>query len=159
MRRFRSLAAIAAVFTTTSIYAQANPAPPANPQPSAPATVLHAGTSLVILDVAVQDKNGQPVHGLKPENFRAPFTTAEGWGTYNQTIQNKKLTASLDLKYGALKLSTVSLTSPNTHPKVKATLNGQTIQATIAHADGRHTITFAQPITIPANQRLTLELS
>ena len=70
MRRFRGLAIIAALFTTTSIYAQANPAPPANPQPSAPATVLHAGTSLVILDVAVQDKNGQPVHGLKPENFR-----------------------------------------------------------------------------------------
>jgi non-lysosomal glucosylceramidase len=96
---------------------------------------------------------------LKPENFRAPFTTAEGWGTYNQAIQDKKLSASLDLKYGTLKLSTVQLTSPGDHPKVKATLNGKSIRASVASTDGRHTITFAQPVVLAPNQKLTLELA
>jgi VWFA-related protein len=31
--------------------------------------VLHAETQLVIVDVTVQDKNGQPVHGLRREDF------------------------------------------------------------------------------------------
>jgi hypothetical protein len=70
MRRSRSLALIAAVSIATIAYGQANSSPANNPQPTAPATVLHTGTSLVILDVIVQDKNGQPVRGLKPENFR-----------------------------------------------------------------------------------------
>jgi VWFA-related protein len=73
MRRYCGLVLVAAVFATTSVRAQNTPAataPPSNPPPNAPATVLHAGTQLVIVDVGVQDKNGQPVHGLKPENFR-----------------------------------------------------------------------------------------
>jgi VWFA-related protein len=43
---------------------------PAPPQAAPPgATVLQAGTQLVIVDVVVQDHNGRPIHGLKPENF------------------------------------------------------------------------------------------
>lgn len=34
-----------------------------------PAETLHANTQLVIVDVVVEDANGRPVHGLKPENF------------------------------------------------------------------------------------------
>lgn len=35
-----------------------------------PATVLQAGTKLVIVDVVVQDKDGHPVHGLKVSDFQ-----------------------------------------------------------------------------------------
>jgi VWFA-related protein len=34
-----------------------------------PATVLHAGTQLVIVDVVVEDRNGHPVHGLTRDSF------------------------------------------------------------------------------------------
>ena len=40
--------------------------PPTHP---ANATVLHAGTQLVIVDVVVQDHDGHPIHGLKREDF------------------------------------------------------------------------------------------
>jgi VWFA-related protein len=45
---------------------QAAPPPP----PAAGATVLQAGTQLVVVDVVVEDHNGNPVHGLKAEDFQ-----------------------------------------------------------------------------------------
>lgn len=39
------------------------------PQPNAQSTILHASTQLVVVDVTVQDRDGHPVHGLKPEDF------------------------------------------------------------------------------------------
>jgi VWFA-related protein len=68
MLRFRGSFLAATLFAVTAANAQTSPAPPSNP--ASPATVLHTGTQLVIVDVSVEDKNGQPVHGLKAENFR-----------------------------------------------------------------------------------------
>jgi VWFA-related protein len=56
---FACLASIAA--------AQSNPATPATAPPGA--TVFHTGTQLVVVDVTVRDKSGNPVHGLKLSNF------------------------------------------------------------------------------------------
>ena len=46
---------------------------------------------------------------LNPEDFRAPFTAAEGWGTYAQTINSGKMEAGIEVKTGRLRLSTMSL--------------------------------------------------
>jgi len=39
------------------------------PPPNAQSTVLHASTQLVVVDVSVEDRDGHPIRGLKPENF------------------------------------------------------------------------------------------
>lgn len=49
--------------------AQNNPTAKTQPAPGPDATVLQAGTQLVVVDVVVEDKNGHPIHGLKPEDF------------------------------------------------------------------------------------------
>jgi len=59
-----TLAAVAGA--QTQVQPQAPEPPPTHP---ANATVLHAGTQLVIVDVVVQDKDGHPIHGLKKEDF------------------------------------------------------------------------------------------
>jgi VWFA-related protein len=41
-----------------------------SPQPSAPASALHASPGSVVLSVVVQGQDGQPVRGLKSQNFR-----------------------------------------------------------------------------------------
>ncbi|HSQ44096.1 MAG TPA: hypothetical protein VLM16_03815, partial [Ginsengibacter sp.] len=41
---------------------------------------------------------------LSPENFRAPFTVAEGWGTYRQQRDESSFKAQLNLKHGKLTL-------------------------------------------------------
>jgi VWFA-related protein len=40
------------------------------PPPPAPTTTLQAGTQLVVVDVVVQDKAGNPIPNLKPEDFQ-----------------------------------------------------------------------------------------
>ena len=42
---------------------------------------------------------------LTPENFKAPFTVAEGWGTYSQQRDENSFNAQLEIKHGRLKLN------------------------------------------------------
>jgi VWFA-related protein len=41
-----------------------------SPQPTNPPPALHASPRSIVLSVVVQDKDGHPVRGLKPQNFR-----------------------------------------------------------------------------------------
>jgi len=49
---------------------------------------------------------------LTPEDFRAPFTVAEGWGTFSQLQFKNKQMNSLEMKYGFLKIQEFSLQLP-----------------------------------------------
>jgi VWFA-related protein len=60
----RSLGLILAALYTAAATAQSAPPPQTGPIPT-----LQANTQLVVVDVVVQDRDGHPVHGLKPENF------------------------------------------------------------------------------------------
>jgi len=98
---------------------------------------------------------------LTPENFRAPFTATEGWGTYAQTLAGGKMSASLEVKYGKLRLRAVTL-APTGLPAtvaVKATLGDSPIPVTSAVAGDRVKIQFSSDITIPAGQALRIELA
>ena len=67
MRRFPGLL-VAVVGLTTAANSQTPANAPAS-QANSQSTELHASAQLVVLDVVVQDRNGQPVHRLKPEDF------------------------------------------------------------------------------------------
>ena len=55
---------------------------------------------------------------LNPENFKAAFTTAEGWGAFSQKLEDKKLTSSVEIKYGSVKVRAINLGIPeNIDPK------------------------------------------
>jgi VWFA-related protein len=65
------LTPLACLFLALPLAAQTAPQTPTQPPPPPPgATVLQAGTQLVVVDVVVEDKAGNPVHGLKLEDFR-----------------------------------------------------------------------------------------
>ena len=49
---------------------------------------------------------------LTPENFRAAFTTAEGWGTFSQKREGGKQTATIELKSGRLGLNSLEFAVP-----------------------------------------------
>jgi hypothetical protein len=46
---------------------------------------------------------------ITPEDFKAPFIAAEGWGTFTQKIENSKLTATIEVRHGKLPLATLAL--------------------------------------------------
>lgn len=46
---------------------------------------------------------------IDAEDFKAPFTVAEGWGTISQQRKDDTILVNVDLKYGKLKLSSLNL--------------------------------------------------
>jgi non-lysosomal glucosylceramidase len=46
---------------------------------------------------------------ITPEDFKAPFTTAEGWGTYEQHQTTETMRAQYHVKYGRLALQSIGL--------------------------------------------------
>jgi uncharacterized protein (DUF608 family) len=96
-----------------------------------------------------------------PENFRAAFTTAEGWGTFAQKDEGGTRKVRVQVKWGELALKTLALlAAPGGRPRsVSVTLAGKPIAARLAlENDGRALITFSAEITIQAGQELVLEL-
>ena len=98
---------------------------------------------------------------IKPDSFKAPFTAAEGWGTFEQTREQSKLAARVRLRYGQLTLNTVSLAMrPGISPGTAAVrLNGDLVQATLQVAEERAVVRFSEPYTLRAGEELEVVLN
>ncbi len=59
---------------------------------------------------------------INPENFKAPFTGAEGWGTYSQQRKEEEFTSRIIVKNGQLSLKTITVTLDNLHKANNATV-------------------------------------
>lgn len=96
---------------------------------------------------------------LTPENFKAAFTAAEGWGSYSQKQAGKSMTVSLDLRYGKLRLNEIDLVPPTGSKPTKATvtIHGKALEAALKTDEGRLSILFAAQLDMTAGD--TLEIS
>jgi uncharacterized protein (DUF608 family) len=90
---------------------------------------------------------------LTPENFKAPFTSAEGWGTFSQDAERAKIV----LKHGKLNVKTIALATTK-QPK-QVSLNGQRVAMTTHSDKGRLLITLSSPVTVQAEQELEIKFS
>ena len=95
---------------------------------------------------------------LTPENFKAAFTAADGWGSFSQKQTGKEMTATLALKYGKLRLTQVDLVPPPgvTPRNVKATVGGQPVKAVLKTDSGTVHILLAEPLAMTAGQALEI---
>jgi uncharacterized protein (DUF608 family) len=98
---------------------------------------------------------------LTPENFQAAFTAAEGWGSFSQKQGDGKMTATLSLRYGQLRLASLGLTPPAgiTPAHVKSSLQNQAVDAILDSSPGRAKIVFKEPLTLKAGQTMVVNLS
>ncbi len=97
---------------------------------------------------------------LTPENFRAPFIAAEGWGTYAQMAADGKMSASIEIKQGQLQLQTLHLmmaTATGT-PTVQASLAGAGIPIAFTHENRRIKLAFVNPLIVIKEQKLAIEV-
>jgi hypothetical protein len=46
---------------------------------------------------------------ITPERFKAAFTSAEGWGSYEQAIMDETFTAAVAVHHGRLRLTRITL--------------------------------------------------
>jgi uncharacterized protein (DUF608 family) len=96
---------------------------------------------------------------LTPENFRAPFTTAQGWGTFSQTQQADTQTCGIELKHGRLRLRSVAVTVDGFEPtRVDAQVADRPEVATIEREGNRVTVRFARDRELLAGDSLRLQL-
>ena len=97
---------------------------------------------------------------LSPENFSAPFITAEGWGTFTQKREGRAQTETLHLNYGQLNLkqTTFALPAGKKASSVLVTLDGAVLQADHRMAEDRVEIQLADATTIQTGQMLEVHI-
>ncbi|HEY9259203.1 GH116 family glycosyl hydrolase [Chitinophaga sp.] len=90
------------------------------------------------------------------EQFKAPFTAAAGWGTFQQQVNNGGMHCSIDLRYGSLQLQTLSL--HGTGSMVAATVNGKKVKATLQASGGNMNILFSPALILQEGENLQIQL-
>ncbi len=76
---------------------------------------------------------------LEPQDFRCPFTAAEGWGTFSQKCDGDELAAELAVRFGQVELSRIALRWPaelRGRPIASVRIDGTETQAFQTSDDG-----------------------
>jgi len=93
---------------------------------------------------------------LKPEDFRGPFTAAEGWGTFAQKAEGNGMEATIGVKYGKLRVRTIALSVPGNGAVSRVEVNGGGVQATHALVERKLTIALAAEQVVSAGETLKI---
>jgi len=96
---------------------------------------------------------------ISPEDFRAPFTAAEGWGTFSQTIGKKEMKAELGVNWGSVSLKTFRLNPRDVKVKqIEVMLNGKKLNVKLLKQESGVSVELEAPVSIAAGQVLSVEL-
>jgi non-lysosomal glucosylceramidase len=98
---------------------------------------------------------------LTPEKFKAPFTTAEGWGTFEQSHDGAKQVENIAVHYGRLRVKTLAFAVPeNQYPgSLQVRLNGQMVNSSLQVSGSRILVTLAQETTVNTGGALEVTLT
>lgn len=97
---------------------------------------------------------------LTPEHCRVLFTTADGWGTFEQRREDARQTLTLDVKWGqvALKSLACELPAGTTAQTVTLRLGETEREVVVAQQDQRLVARLPEELVIPAGERLYVEI-
>jgi hypothetical protein len=95
---------------------------------------------------------------ITPENFRAPFTAAEGWGTYSQSSRHGKIRAKVQLKYGRLRLRTLSLAAETAPTRVRVTQGGRNVEISFSWAEKRLQVDLLRDYVLNSDASLVVRV-
>lgn len=98
---------------------------------------------------------------LSPEDFKAAFTTAEGWGRFTQKIASGQQVAGIEVGYGRLQLKEFSLdkVSGVAAKDAKVELDGKSVEAIFSSEADSYVLKFKSDIKVNKGQRLVATLS
>ncbi len=93
---------------------------------------------------------------IQPEQFKAAFTAAEGWGTFSQQAGPTGYHAEVAVKWGKLRLRSLSVELLGNLPgnRVRVTAGGHPLEPREALAGTRLTLSFNDWVELGAYQRL-----
>jgi hypothetical protein len=94
---------------------------------------------------------------FRPADHASFFSAAEGWGLFSQTASGARQVATLDLRYGTLKLRQLGLAAqPSVAMRnVQVTLNGNSVASRATWEGSSVAIAFDTPLSLSAGDKLT----
>ncbi|MDI9431898.1 MAG: GH116 family glycosyl-hydrolase [Planctomycetota bacterium] len=93
---------------------------------------------------------------LQPEDFRAAFTAAEGWGTFNQRQQDRRQVCTIVMRYGQLRLTSMALVVAENAVVDQVRVNGEDMS--FHQQDRRVLVGLPAPRVLHADEETTIEL-
>jgi uncharacterized protein (DUF608 family) len=95
---------------------------------------------------------------ITPEHFKAVFTAAEGWGSFEQTRTEQVQTAILTVRWGRLRLKELTFTLPQEGAPHSTTVssNGKPVEAELTSTGRDVTLTFADRLTLNRDESLKI---
>jgi len=98
---------------------------------------------------------------LTPENSRAAFTAAGGWGSYRQTRSDATQTCEIEVRHGNVRADTVAfaVASDFDVANLRATIDGAGVQTTWERAGTRVSVTLPAGTTVPAGSTLRVSIN
>ncbi len=94
---------------------------------------------------------------MTPNNFRAPFTAAEGWGTFGQQRTGKKMHAKILVRHGSLHVNTVALEVAGAPKQITVSLDKLALPFTHTQEGNRIVLDLQGGRRIDAGQALTVQ--
>jgi uncharacterized protein (DUF608 family) len=97
---------------------------------------------------------------LTPEDFRAPFTAAEGWGTFEQKREGGTQKASIKVVWGKLRLRKLrfEVDSSMTVTAVVVKIGGNDVPVEHAQSEQSVMVTLGYGVELNAGQSIVMEL-
>jgi len=95
---------------------------------------------------------------ISPENFKAAFTTAEGWGGFSQKVTSGRQTQRVQIAYGTLRLNEFAfdLAEGLTADRIKITVGAAAVAFRKERKGRRLSIAFSKPVLLKPNVDLLI---
>jgi hypothetical protein len=97
---------------------------------------------------------------ITPENFRAAFTAAEGWGTLTQKRDEKTQYEQIELRWGRLNLKSLAFALPEDFRSVEVSIKaaGKLLEMDYTLKAGRLEVTLKENLLLSENQKLEITI-
>ncbi len=97
---------------------------------------------------------------ITPEQFRSVFSTADGWGIYDQRRSGERQVHTLEVKWGEVALQSLALQLPEGQRANTVTVTGpgSTLNVLVSQQDDKVLVKLAEEVVVPAGQQLRVEI-
>jgi hypothetical protein len=96
---------------------------------------------------------------ITPHDYRAPFVTRDGWGTFSQRATEVGQVDALELNYGSLVIKTLRFCALGQVQAVAVSVDGADITATWSQSGEQMDIALGDATTLHVGSTLSVRLS
>lgn len=96
---------------------------------------------------------------LRPEAFKAAFVGPEGWGSFEQKVEDGRAEAAVHVRWGRVRIRTLKLGNlPGRYKTVEVRLDGKPVPAELISESRVVQIQLEREVQVKAGQRLETRL-